>query len=145
VIRKVLSTAPFSLDLALLVLRLTAGIMLATHGWGKLTAIEKFVPYVEQLGLPAPTAFAWAAAISEFFGGIFVAAGLLTRFGAIFAGIVMAVAAFQFHAQDPFEKKELAILYLSVFAAVFFAGPGRVSLDHLMAGGGSRGGKASKA
>ncbi len=145
-IRILLGTAPISVDLGLLVLRLVSGVALATHGWGKVTDIGPFADGVAQLGFPVPIAFAWAAAISEFFGGIFVAAGLLTRPAALLAATTMAVAVFHAHAGDPFEKREMGSLYLAAFTAIVLMGPGRLALDAAMQGGGraSGGGRSGK-
>jgi putative oxidoreductase len=41
----------------------------------------------------------------------------------------MLVAAFIVHGDDPFQKKELALLFLTPFLALLLAGPGRFSLD----------------
>src|SRR5262245_13710552 len=92
----------FRADLALLLLRL-AGLGLAlAHGWGK---IERFatgqggrlVESVAKLGFPQPELFAWAAALSEFVGGLLVTLGLGTRVAAGFAAFTMGVAAFARH------------------------------------------------
>src|SRR5687767_2865037 len=73
-------------DLGLLIPRLTFGVLMALgHGLGKIYADDKFglpdrfVEGVEKMNFPAPTAFAWAAALTEFLGGLLLAAGLLTR------------------------------------------------------------------
>ena len=45
----------------------------------------------------------------------------------------MCVAIFSIHAGQPFAEKELAVLYLSVFVLLFISGPGRYSIDRLIA------------
>ena len=142
-------------DLASLLLRL-AGIGLAIgHGWGKVVALfagggDRLVAGAGNLGFPMPEVFAWAAALSEFAGGLLVALGLGTRIAASFAGFTMAVAAFlrhRFHqhllvalglahasADDlkSWGNPELALAYLLGFLAVILLGPGRISLDYLL-------------
>jgi putative oxidoreductase len=41
----------------------------------------------------------------------------------------MLVAAFIVHLDDPFKRKELALLYLVGFLIVLLMGPGKYSLD----------------
>jgi len=41
----------------------------------------------------------------------------------------MIVAAFIVHLDDPFKRKELALLYLVGFLIVLLMGPGKYSLD----------------
>jgi putative oxidoreductase len=66
--------------------------------------------------------FAWAAALSEFLGGIFLALGLFTRLAAFFIACTMLVAILGVHAADPYQKKELAFMYFFVAAAVHVKG-----------------------
>jgi putative oxidoreductase len=145
VLKRLLTPAPISIDLALLVARLAVGASLAVHGWEKVIDIGKFIPAVRALDLPAPEILAWAAAISEFFGGIFVAAGLLTRAASLFAGITMAVAVFKAQGESPFTTtitKQFAVVLLASCGAFFLAGPGRYALDAAIASSG--GGKSGK-
>ena len=116
--------------------------MALAHGWGKVSDISKFEPFVAQLGLAPAGPWAWAAALSEFLGGLLVALGLFTRPAAIAAAGVMAVAVGKVHAADPFQKKELGLLYLAVFLAIVLCGPGRISVDAKVFGG-SRGASRS--
>lgn len=120
-------------DFGLLILRVFAGFSMAfAHGLGKLPVSAKFIGGVENLGLPAPELFAWAAALSEFLGGILVAMGLLTRPSALFLTITMLVAAFGTHLADPFGRKEKALLFAVAFVFVMLQGGGKYSLDHLL-------------
>jgi len=146
---------PKPTDYALLVLRM-AGLLLALgHGWGKIygltTGAEGFIGGVERLGLPLPQLFAWAAALSEFVGGLLVAAGLLTRAAAFFAACTMATAVFARHqallvfgawigviSPDPEALRaagspERALLFLVIMLAVMLMGAGSVSLDRMLA------------
>jgi putative oxidoreductase len=125
-------------DLGLLVLRVLAGIGIATHGIGKLPPSEGFVKGVAALGFPMPYFFAVGAGIGEFFGGILLAAGLLTRVGALMMFTVMCVAFFGQHRNDPFARKELAMLYLAISFAFTLIGGGRYSIDRLIRGGRKR-------
>lgn len=122
-------------DIGLTLARLFAGFSMAlAHGWGKLPPSERFIASVGEMGFPAPSLFAWAAALSEFVGGLLLALGLATRLGALSIMITMGVAAFIRHAPDPYARKEMALLYLAIAAAYFFAGAGRFSLDRFIRG-----------
>lgn len=122
-------------ELAVTALRVFYGLALALgHGLSKLPPSERFVGGVGEMGFPAPTLFAWAAALSEFGGGLLVALGLFTRLGALGIAGTMAVAAFIRHAQDPFGDKELALVYFVVALVFLVRGAGKFSVDYLMAG-----------
>ncbi len=139
-------------DIGLLILRF-AGLYLAIgHGWSKVMALSSgqgagFIKATADLGFPMPVVFAWAAALSEFVGGLLVTVGLGTRIAAAFAASTMAVAAFgRHHAHGHllnalgiapvsadiakgWGNPELALIYLLVFAAIAFLGPGGLALD----------------
>lgn len=120
-------------DFALTLLRVFAGLAMAFgHGLGKLPVSDRFISGVEDLGFPMPFIFAWAAAVSEFLGGLFLALGLFTRPAAFFVGITMAVAAFIRHADDPFGSKEKAILYVFIALVFLLTGSGKYSLDRVI-------------
>lgn len=120
-------------DLGLLILRLTSGGLMAyVHGLGKVKDPSGVIAGAGKLGFPVPTVFGWAAALSEFAGGILIAIGLLTRPSALFLGFTMAVAAFMRHAADPLAKKELALLYLGFCVLLVLTGAGRFSVDALL-------------
>ena len=123
-------------DFGLLILRVgTGAIMAYAHGFskvysnGSLGPSGNFVGGVEKLGFPAPTAFAWVAALTEFVGAILLALGLMTRPVALALTFNMAVAAFGVHGKDPLAVKEMALLYLFAFAVFIFTGAGRYSVD----------------
>lgn len=117
-------------NIGLLILRVFSGLSLAfAHGIGKVPPSERFIEMVGKLGFPLPGLFAWAAGASEFVGGIFLAAGFMTRPAAFFVAITMLVAAFLQHAADPFRGKEKALLFLCVAIFYFFVGAGRYSVD----------------
>ncbi|MGH7215318.1 MAG: DoxX family protein [Tepidisphaeraceae bacterium] len=135
------STGSLVGDAGTAILRLVAGLSMSlTHGLGKLYQDgqiglpEQLVGGVEKMGFPAPTFFAWSAALAEFLGAFFVALGLFTRPAAFFAASTMAVAAFVVHAQDEFATKEMAVLYLAIFVMFMLKGSGRFSIDSLLRG-----------
>lgn len=117
-------------EISLLVARVFFGFSMAfAHGLGKVPPPEMLVSGLGSMGFPAPIFFAWAAALSEFLGGILVGIGLLTRPAAIFLSITMAVAAFVAHGADGFDKKEMSLLYLVVYLIFALRGAGKWSVD----------------
>ncbi|HTH36737.1 MAG TPA: DoxX family protein [Pyrinomonadaceae bacterium] len=132
--KKVLFAGESGLSVAanagLALLRIFAGISIAAaHGIGKIPPGEGLVTRAGELGFPAPVVFAWAAALSEFLGGIFLALGLFTRLAAFFIACTMLVAILGVHAADPYQKKELAFMYFFVAAAFMLKGSGDWSVD----------------
>lgn len=122
---------------AMLLLRLGAGgLMLVNHGWGKL---QNFSSLTSQFGDPiglGPTVSAALTTFAEFFCAAFIVLGLFTRLAAIPLVIVMGVAFFIVHksqyAPGP-GSGELALLYLACFLTLLFAGPGKYSVDRMIA------------
>lgn len=120
-------------DWGLLILRVGVGLALAfAHGLGKLPPSERFIEGVAEMGFVLPVVFAWAAALSEFVGGLLVALGLLTRPAAIFAGFTMAVAFFVRHGGEAFGSREKPFLFLVAFVALAVMGAGRYAVDGWM-------------
>lgn len=123
-------------DFGLLFLRVFFGLGLAYHGYTKLVQpgfMPMFATGVSALGFPAPMFFAWAATLSEFAGGMALALGLGGCIPSIFIAFTMGIAAFGAHANDPFQKKELALAFLVVAMTLAMTGSGRFSLDRLIA------------
>lgn len=121
---------PYYPDLALALLRVGFGLALALgHGLAKFGNLDGFSSNVAKMGFPLPQVFGPAAAASELLGGLLLAIGLFTRPAALCILITMLVAGFWAHANDPFQKKELAFAYALV--ALFFVlfGPGSKSVD----------------
>ena len=122
-------------DLGLLVLRLGVGLMMAfAHGLGKLPPSDGFVESTAGMGFPLPGLFAWAAALSEFAGGLLLAVGLLTRPAAVFVAITMAVAFFLVHggALTGEGNGEQAFTYLVAAITLALTGGGRYALDQIL-------------
>ncbi len=111
-------------------LRIFAGVAMAFgHGMDKLPPGEGLIGGAERMGFPAPGLFAWAAALSEFGGGILLAIGLLTRLSSFFIAVTMLVALVGVHGADPFAAQEKALLYLFIAIAFMIKGSGDWSVD----------------
>ncbi len=120
-----------SRDLALLFLRLVAGgSMLYSHGWGKLMRLftQSPIEFRDPLGVGAPASLGLAA-FAEAICSILLIIGLFTRLATVPLIITMLVIIFLVHWTDPFNKIELPLLYLAVYALLAATGPGKYSLD----------------
>lgn len=118
--------------LALTALRVFAGLSFSlAHGYPKVFEgkIQGLTARVTDWGWPFPALFAWSAGLAELLGGLALALGVLVRPLAPFAMGTMLVAAFVAHADDPWSKKEFALLYFFVFLFFFANGPGPLSLE----------------
>lgn len=114
----------------LALLRIFTGVALMLgHGIGKLPPSEGFIDRVGTMGFPVPVLFAWAASLSEFLGGAFLALGFLTRVSSFFIVCVMLTAVLGVHLNDPFDKQEKAFLYLFIAFAFMLKGASDWSLD----------------
>ncbi|MBI2094627.1 MAG: DoxX family protein [Candidatus Omnitrophica bacterium] len=120
-----------ALSIGLLWLRALAGAGIAHHGYGKIFGgqVTGLAEGVAQMGFPMPLAFAWAAALSEFAGGILLVLGLGTRYAAFFIFCTMSAAAFIHHRMDPLQVKELALAYWTIAGALILTGAGKFSVD----------------
>ncbi len=121
-------------------IRAATGLILMPHGAQKLFGwfgghgLEGTGGFFAQnLGLEP--GMAWAALVggTEFFGGLFVALGLLTRPAALGVAIVMAVAVLAVHLPNGFFASqggyEYPLLWGLVALAIAFKGGAEMSLD----------------
>ena len=119
--------------LAPLFTRLAIGWVFAWSGWGKLTHLPLVTENFANWGIPAPGLLAPFVSGVEFFGGIFLLLGLLTRITAGALGVVMivAIATAQWDEVDSLQTllglEE--VLFLALFLWLAIDGPGRLSLD----------------
>ena len=123
----------YAANAGLTLLRIFAGVALALgHGLGKIPPSDGLINGTANMGFPAPAAFAWAAGLSEFLGGILLALGLLTRWASFFVAFTMLVALVGVHRADPFQKQELAFMYFFISLAFLIKGAGDWSIDSFL-------------
>ncbi|MDP4262343.1 MAG: DoxX family protein [Bacteroidota bacterium] len=127
------STSPeTSLSIVIFLLRAAAGAMMIPHGYDKLT---KFAEYAPGFSDPFHIGRSLSLALlifAEFFCSMFLIVGLLTRMACIPLIIGMSVALFYSHHGDLFGDGQLAALFLTIFIAIFFMGPGKLSMDRMI-------------
>jgi putative oxidoreductase len=147
-------------DAGLLLCRGIVGLLIAFgHGLGKIQNPSGMAGHLQSMGFPAPTLASWLAAIGEFFGGLLLALGLLTRPAAFLVASTMSVAALTAHWSDPVfmmdaktvrtqkvengqtvivesrgGSKEMALLYLAPALMFLLTGSGRYGVDALFRG-----------
>jgi putative oxidoreductase len=114
-----------------LLLRLVLGAIFIAHGFAKISSgMHGFTSSVANLGFPMPVAFAWAAALSEFLGGICVVLGLFTRWAALAIAAVMAVAVTQVHLDEGLVGGyEFPLALLAIAVSLMLSGAGPISFD----------------
>lgn len=131
--KKLLNTQPINIDLALLIFRVVIGLfMMSMHGYPKLLKFsDEEIKFYSFLGMGAGISLGLAV-FAEFLCSLFIGLGLFTRIAALFNFVTMFVAGFMVHGDDPFKKKEMALLYLASFTLLLFTGPGKYSVDQLI-------------
>lgn len=125
--------------LALLALRLTLGVIMIGHGYGKVFhgGLEQHVHRVASLGLPGWLAY--LSSCAEFFGGMLVIAGLFTRFFSLAILIDLAVAIWKVHWKNGLFGKggyEFPLTLVTIAFALIFFGAGPIAIDNIRRGGG---------
>jgi putative oxidoreductase len=123
--------------LAPTLLRLTAGVVFLTTGWGKLQDLGQVTEFFASLGLPWPGANARLVATTEFLGGALLLVGLGTRLVALPLSFTMVVAIATARLSEVDGAAALLGLqewdYLVMFLALLVLGPGPLSIDALLA------------
>lgn len=130
------------------IVRLALGIVILPHGAQKLLGLFGGYGFsgtmsfmTETMGIPA--VFAFLAIVAEFFGGLGLITGTLTRLSALGTGVTLAVAALMVHTQNGFfmnwfgnqagEGYEYHILFVAMALSLVLTGGGRFSIDRFIA------------
>ena len=120
--------------LSWLLIRCACGLILAVHGWGKITrGAEAMAPAFAKMGYEHPVALVYFLTFVEFVGGLGIALGLFTRFFAAMVTIEMAVIMFAHYLPNGFSwlnrGYEFVMLWGLVAMAIWWRGGGPYSLD----------------
>jgi len=128
---------------AALILRVPVGLILAAHGAQKLFAwfggygLEGTGQWMASIGLEPGYWLALMAGSAEFFGGIALAFGILTRPAALVTAFTMLIAIFSVHINNGLfvanNGYEYALTLLVATAALAIQGAGSFSVDSVIA------------
>ncbi|GIU07809.1 DoxX family protein [Shewanella glacialipiscicola] len=139
-ITKILKSAP---SFAPLALRIPIGIILIAHGSQKLFGwfggygLEGTGQWMTSIGLTPGYLMALMAGSSEFFGGLLLLLGLLTRPTALVLSFTMVIAIFSVHIGNGLflanNGYEFGLALLAATASLAVSGAGKLSLDNLLA------------
>jgi putative oxidoreductase len=122
--------------LAPLAVRITVGLVFMSTGWVKLHNLPAITKNFTALGIPAPEILTPFVSGVEFFGGLLLVLGLLTRFAAVPLMVTMVVAILSAKLGDVASVEDFLgleeVSYFLMFAWLAIAGPGPVSVDHFV-------------
>jgi len=129
---KILGYQSLNTDLAALFIRLIFGSLFVSYGYQKISSYDQILPvFGDIIGIGSKLSFNLVI-FAELFCGFFVLIGFLTRLTVIPIFITMLVAYFIAHAKDPFQAKQIALVYLLLSIVIFVLGSGKYSIDRLI-------------
>lgn len=115
-----------------LLLRLMVGGAMLSHGIPKLLSFGTLsANFPDPLGVGSFVSLMLSIG-AEVGCSLLLILGLFTRFALLPLFFTMLMAFFVIHAADPFAAKELAMIYMAIYIAIFTLGAGRFSLDSLI-------------
>ena len=127
---------------ASLPLRLIAGIIFSAHGAQKLFAwfggygLDGTGQWMESIGLAPGYLMAIFAGSAEFFGGLLLIIGLLTRPTSLVLAITMLVAIFSVHIQNGLFMSnngyEFGLALLAISVTLIIQGSGKFAIDNII-------------
>lgn len=120
-------------DIVLFAVRVFVGFAMLSHGFPKLQMLLAGgkIEFFDFMGLGSQVSLILTV-FAEFVCSILLILGLFTRVSLGFLIFTMVIAAFMVHGADPFEKREMALVYLSVYLLLMVIGAGKVSVDHMI-------------
>lgn len=121
------------LNILFLILRIAIAALMINHGLPKLSKLLEGgeIQFGNPIGL-GPTISLILVVFAEFFCSILIGIGLGTRLASIPLIFTMVVAAFITHGADPFQRKEMALLYLLFYITLLVVGSRKYSMDYLI-------------
>ncbi len=125
-----------------LALRIPIGIIFMAHGSQKLFGwfggygLEGTGQWMASIGLGPGVLMAFLAGSGEFFGGLFILLGLLTRPAATVLSFTMLIAIFSVHFENGLflanNGYEFGLALLAASVSLVLSGSGKVALDNVL-------------
>lgn len=125
--------------IGVLIIRLVLGIAMLYSGWPKVippggfhnhntfSAVDHLCHFVVSLGLPYWLGY--VSAFTEFFGGILLILGLLTRFAAFLVAGNMLVAILYVNIHHGYTGSQYSVALAAIALMLLVSGPGKLALD----------------
>ena len=122
-----------AVDVALLVARIIVGIIFVAHGSQKLFGAFGGPGLAGVVGMMGPMGY--LVTVGEFFGGLGLIVGFLSRFSAAALIVIMLGAIAMVHGKNGFFAPtgfEFNLALIGLLAPILIVGPGRFALGHLL-------------
>jgi putative oxidoreductase len=120
-------------DVSLLILRVVVGVIFAAHGAQKMFGVFGGPGLAEIAKMMGPIGY--LVAIGEFFGGLGLIVGFLTRFSAASLIVIMLGAIAMVHGKNGFFAPagfEYNLALIGLLAPILLCGPGRYSIGRYL-------------
>lgn len=133
--RKLLSVncSDNAFNMGMLLMRIVFGVLMMHHGYDKLLHYAdmkgKFMDFMH-MGMPMSLSL---CIFAEFFCSLFLILGLFTRPAAIVLTINAAVALVLAHNSEFFGDGQTIALFLGAYLTLLIMGPGKISVDGMIA------------
>jgi putative oxidoreductase len=115
------------------IMRFASGAIMATFGWRKLFAhgMARDIELFHQLGIEPAELLGYFTSGLEFYGGLLIAIGLLTRpIAAMLLGELLVILVVVMIPRG--NGYELSVVWVGVFLLILLHGGGRISVDRLI-------------
>ena len=124
-----------------LLMRLALGVIIVAHGYTKIIPSGALYAFSHMVGrMHLPVWLGYVSAFTEFFGGMLLIVGLVTRVAALMTAIDMAVAIIKVHLHGGLlgpNSFALPLALFSISVMLVFTGCGWLGMDDFVGRGGS--------
>jgi len=131
---KALLTSKILFENWLVLIRVITGFLIFIHGLDTFNKenMNGNIAWLTDLHFPVPVVMAYIGKGAELIGGVLLILGFFTRFAALILVFDMLVITTVLGNGKIFTDSQHSFLFLLLFACLFFVGPGKISLDHLL-------------
>jgi len=110
-------------------IRLGLALVFIVHGWGKLSHLQETIGFFARAGLPAFVAY--LVSLGEFFGGIAMLLGVMTKWAGFGMAIIMAGAIYFTWGNGFTGGYEFPLTLLLTSIGIALTGPGTATIHAL--------------